>query len=156
MACCASEAELETFLGRLNADYSQFASSLWQKGVKTTSQLANARESILLACVLPELYIDDIKATADRTDSLWDILWQAVPDEAHKTRAFSQTVPNLGWRTADTVGKWTAFADEVLQWVKDIGLEAILDKVIPQTPVRSQLYVGSNDLQKVRPRGSVV
>ena len=37
----------------------------------------------------------------------------------------------------------------MLQWVKDIGLEAILDKVMPQTPVRSQLYFGSNDLQKV-------
>ena len=49
----------------------------------------------------------------DPADSLWDILWQAVPDEAHKTRAFSQTVPVLGGRTADTVGKWTAFAGVV-------------------------------------------
>ena len=37
MARFASEAELET-------GYSQFASTLWQKGVKTAFQLANARE----------------------------------------------------------------------------------------------------------------
>ena len=49
----------------------------------------------------------------DPADSLWDILWQAVPDEAHKTRAFGQTVPVLGGRTVDTVGKWTAFAGVV-------------------------------------------
>ena len=40
-------------------------------------------------------------------------------------------------------------ADEVLHWVKDIGLEAILDKVMPPPPMRSQLYFGSNDLQRV-------
>ncbi|KAL0048054.1 hypothetical protein WJX82_006667 [Trebouxia sp. C0006] len=34
---------------------------------KTVHQLANAREPILLSCGLPELYIDDIKARADRT-----------------------------------------------------------------------------------------
>ena len=70
MARFASEAELATFLGRLDPDYSQFASTLWQQGVKTASQLANARESILLACGLSELYIDDIKARADRTGDL--------------------------------------------------------------------------------------
>ena len=70
MARFAGEAELETFLRGLDPDYSQFASTLWQKGVKTASQLANARESILLACGLPELYIDDIKARADRTGDL--------------------------------------------------------------------------------------
>ena len=70
MARFASEAELETFLGRLNPDYSEFASALWQHGVKTPRQLANAREPILLSCGLPELYIDDIKATADRPGEL--------------------------------------------------------------------------------------
>ena len=49
----------------------------------------------------------------DPADSLWDILWQAVPDEKHKTRAFSQTMPVLGGRTVDTVGKWIAFAGVV-------------------------------------------
>ena len=67
MARFASEAELETYLGRLDPDYSQFASALWQRGVRTAHQLANAREPILLSCGLPELYIDDIKARADRT-----------------------------------------------------------------------------------------
>jgi hypothetical protein len=67
MARFASVAELETFLGRLDPDYSQFASALWQNSVRTVHQLANAREPILLSCGLPELYIDDIKARADRT-----------------------------------------------------------------------------------------
>ena len=35
MARFAGEAELETFLGKLNPDYSQFASALWQTGVRT-------------------------------------------------------------------------------------------------------------------------
>ena len=67
MARFANEAELEIFLARLDPDYSQFASALWQNGVRTEHQLANAREPILLSCGLPELYIDDIKARADRT-----------------------------------------------------------------------------------------
>ncbi|DBA90695.1 TPA: hypothetical protein ACH3X1_003911 [Trebouxia sp. C0004] len=67
MACFASEAELEIFLDRLDPDHSQFASALWQNGVRTLHQLANAREPILPSCGLPELYIDDIKARADRT-----------------------------------------------------------------------------------------
>ncbi|DBA92684.1 TPA: hypothetical protein ACH3X1_002895 [Trebouxia sp. C0004] len=67
MARFASEAELETFLGRLDPDYSQFASSLWQNGVRTARQLANATKPLLLSWGLPELYIDDIKATADKT-----------------------------------------------------------------------------------------
>ncbi|KAL0050695.1 hypothetical protein WJX82_005308 [Trebouxia sp. C0006] len=67
MARFASVAELETFLGRLDPDYSQFASTLWQNSVRTVHQLANAREPIWLSCGLPELYIDDIKARADRT-----------------------------------------------------------------------------------------
>ena len=67
MARFASVAELETFLGRLDPDYSQFASPSWQNSVRTVHQLANAREPILLSCGLPELYIGDIKVRADRT-----------------------------------------------------------------------------------------
>ena len=70
MARFASEAELESFLGRLDPDYSQFASSLWQNGVRTARQLANATKPLLLSWGLLELYIDDIKATADRTGEL--------------------------------------------------------------------------------------
>jgi len=55
MARFASEAELESFLGRLDPDYSQFA---------------NATKPLLLSWGLPELYIDDIKATTDRTGEL--------------------------------------------------------------------------------------
>ena len=70
MARFASEAELKTFLGWLDVDYSEFASVLWQKGVRTAHQLANASEPMLLSCGLPELYIDDIKARADRIGEL--------------------------------------------------------------------------------------
>ena len=70
MARFASEAELETFLGKLDPDYSQFASALWQNSVRTARQLANATKPLLLSYGLPELYIDDIKATADRTGEL--------------------------------------------------------------------------------------
>lgn len=70
MARFSSEVELETFLGELDPDYSQFAATLWQKGVKTARQLANATKPLLLSWGLPELYIDDIKATADRAGEL--------------------------------------------------------------------------------------
>ena len=70
MARFASQAELETFLSRLDPEYSQFAFSLWQNGVRTTRQLADATKPLLLSWGLPELYIDDIKATADRTGEL--------------------------------------------------------------------------------------
>ena len=45
MARFASEAELETFLGKLDPDYSQFAAALWHNGVRTACQLANALPS---------------------------------------------------------------------------------------------------------------
>ena len=67
MARFASVSERETFLGRLDPDHSQFASTSWQNSVRTVHQLANAREPILLSCGLPELYIGDMKARADRT-----------------------------------------------------------------------------------------
>ena len=70
MARFASEAELETFLGKLDSDYSQFAAALWHNGLRTARQLANATKPLLLSYGLPELYIDDIKATADRTGEL--------------------------------------------------------------------------------------
>ena len=70
MARFASQAELETFLSRLDLEYSQITSILWQNGVRTARQLANATKPLLLSWGLPELYIDDIKATADRTGEL--------------------------------------------------------------------------------------
>lgn len=70
MARFASEAELGTFLGRLDPDYFQFASTLWQNGVKTARQLVNATKPLLLSYGLPELYIDDIKAEANKTGEL--------------------------------------------------------------------------------------
>ena len=89
MARFASEAELGTFLSRLDPEYSQFASALWQDGVRTVHQLANAREPILLSCGLPELYIDDIKARADRTgepDALKGMHSVLVSPPGHSTR----------------------------------------------------------------------
>lgn len=59
MARFAGEAELEIVLGKLNLgklnpDYSQFASTLWQTGVRTSCQHANATKPLLLSCGLPE------------------------------------------------------------------------------------------------------
>ena len=65
MARFGSEAELAAFLGKLDQDYAQYAAALWQAGIKTSRQLSNAREHILLSAGLPELHIDDIKASAD-------------------------------------------------------------------------------------------
>ena len=70
MACFGNVAELATFLGQLDADYAEYAPSLWQKGIKTSRQLANFSEPHYLACDVPEGHIDDIKATADTTGKL--------------------------------------------------------------------------------------
>ncbi len=78
MARFASEAELETFLGKLDPDYAQYASAVWQNGVRTAHQLANARESILLSCGLPELYIDDIKARAVSAGELLVVFYKLL------------------------------------------------------------------------------
>ena len=50
MACFASEAELKAFLGKLDADYAEYASALWHEGIKTPRQLANFTEPHYLAC----------------------------------------------------------------------------------------------------------
>ena len=94
MARFASQAELETFLSKLDPDYPQFASSLWQTGVRTAHQLAHAREPILLSCGLPELYIDDIKARADRTGELNTLSACTVCLLAHQGMRFA-CVPKL-------------------------------------------------------------
>ena len=78
MARFASEAELETFLGKLDPEYGQYASAVWQNGVRTAHQLANARESILLSCGLPELYIDDIKARAVSAGELLVVFYKLL------------------------------------------------------------------------------
>ena len=70
MAHFASEAELHTFLDGLDPDYSQFASTLWEHRVRTPRQLVNATKPLLQSWGLPELYIDDIKATLDRPGEL--------------------------------------------------------------------------------------
>ena len=70
MARFAIEVELHTFLGRLDPDYSQFASTLWEHGVRTPRQLVNATKPLLQSWGLPELYIDDIKATLDKPSEL--------------------------------------------------------------------------------------
>ena len=70
MARFASEAELKAFLGKLDADYAEYAPALWQKGIKTPQQLANFSEPHYLACDIPEGHIDDIKARAGTTGEL--------------------------------------------------------------------------------------
>ena len=70
MARFGNVAELVTFLGKLDADYAEYAPALWQKGIKTPRQLANFSEPHYLACDVPEGHIDDIKARADTTGEL--------------------------------------------------------------------------------------
>ena len=70
MARFGDVAELATFLGKLDAEYAEYAPALWQKGIKTPLQLANFSEPHYLACDVPEGHIDDIKARADTTGEL--------------------------------------------------------------------------------------
>ncbi|DBB00256.1 TPA: hypothetical protein ACH3X1_014084 [Trebouxia sp. C0004] len=65
MARFASAAELESFLRKLEPDYAQYASALWQHQVRTAHQLAHASKSLLLSWGLLELHVDDIKARAN-------------------------------------------------------------------------------------------
>ena len=65
MARFASAAELESFLRKLEPDYAQYASALWQHQVRTAHQLANASKSLLLSWGLFELHVDDIEARAN-------------------------------------------------------------------------------------------
>lgn len=64
MARFGSEAELATFLGKLDEEYAKYAAALWQTGIRTSWQLLNASKHILLSAGLPELHVDDIKASA--------------------------------------------------------------------------------------------
>ncbi len=65
MTCFANEAELETFLGRLDPDYGQYASAVWQNGVRTAHQLANAnKEDLVAAGVTSAIHATDIQARA--------------------------------------------------------------------------------------------
>ena len=70
MARFASEAELKAFLGKLDADYAEYASALWCEGLKTPRQLANFTEPHYLACGVRRGHIDDIKASVDTTGEL--------------------------------------------------------------------------------------
>ena len=66
MARFATEAQLETFLGRLDLDYGQYASAVWQNGVKTAHQLANAdKEDLVAAGVISAIHAKDIKPRAE-------------------------------------------------------------------------------------------
>ena len=65
MARFANEADLETFLVKLDTDYGQYASAVWQNGVRTPNQLANAdKEDLVAAGVTSAIHAKDIKARA--------------------------------------------------------------------------------------------
>ena len=67
MARFASEAELETFLGRLDPDYGQYASAVWQNGIRTAHQLENAdKEDLVAAGVTSAIHANDIKVRAQQ------------------------------------------------------------------------------------------
>ena len=59
-----TERELAAFLGKLDPQYDQYASELWQKGIKTPRQLANFSEPHYRRCGVLEGHIDDIKASS--------------------------------------------------------------------------------------------
>jgi len=69
----ASEAELEAFEYKLEPEYAQYVSALWQNQVRTAHQLANASEPLFLSCGLVELHVVDIQARAHDAgeDSAW-------------------------------------------------------------------------------------
>ena len=56
----AIEANLKVFLRKLSPDYAKHAFKVWQNGVRTTNQLANASKALLLACGLSEVHVSDI------------------------------------------------------------------------------------------------
>lgn len=65
MARFASKAELEVFLDSLDPDYGQYATTMWQHGIRTARQLANAhKEDMLAAGVTSAMHATDIKASA--------------------------------------------------------------------------------------------
>lgn len=67
MARFASQAELDTFLGKLDPDCGQYASAVWQNGVRTAHQLANAdKEDLAAAGVASAIHAKDITARAGR------------------------------------------------------------------------------------------
>ncbi|KAL3144391.1 hypothetical protein ABBQ32_004145 [Trebouxia sp. C0010 RCD-2024] len=88
MARFASEAELKAFLGKLDADYAEYASALWHEGIKTPRQLANFTEPHYLACGVRRGHIDDIKARADTTvsrEQAHSSAWQQQADTTDRT-----------------------------------------------------------------------
>ena len=62
MARFASQAELETFLGKLDPDYGQYAAAMWQNGVRTAHHLANAeKEDLVAAGAASAIHAKDIR-----------------------------------------------------------------------------------------------
>ena len=62
--------QVKAFLGKLDADYAEYAPALWHAGIKTPRQLANLTEPHYLACDVRRGHIDDIKARADTIGEL--------------------------------------------------------------------------------------
>ncbi|DBA79069.1 TPA: hypothetical protein ACH3X1_008924 [Trebouxia sp. C0004] len=105
-----------------------------QHGVRTARQLANATKLLLLSWGLPELYIDDIKATADKTLS---------QEQAHIS-AWQQQAVTTG--PVDTIASDRQVALQLLaspvsqepQGIAD--LEAFLFAASAQLPVSVQPF----------------
>ncbi|DBB05235.1 TPA: hypothetical protein ACH3X3_010474 [Trebouxia sp. C0006] len=91
MARFASEAELETFLGKLDPDYGQYASAVWQNGVRTAHQLANAdKEDLVAAGVASAIHAQDIRARAG-PQSRNSTEGEAGPSKKPRTGHISET-----------------------------------------------------------------
>ena len=86
MARFASAAELESFLRKLEPDYAQYATALWQHQVQTARQLANASKPLLLSWGLLELHVDDLKVRANSAgEHLQCSPLPLLPCKPHKT-----------------------------------------------------------------------
>ena len=83
MAHFASEAELEAFLGRLDPDDGQYASAVWQNGVRTAHQLANAdKEDLVAATEGPSLAFMSLACIPEVTPASGNSqlsLWLDIP-----------------------------------------------------------------------------
>ncbi|DBB06334.1 TPA: hypothetical protein ACH3X1_011903 [Trebouxia sp. C0004] len=67
----ANEAAVEAVEYKLEREYAQYASALWQSQGRTAHQLANASEPLLPSCGLLEMRDVDIQARADGAGEDW-------------------------------------------------------------------------------------
>ncbi|DBA88576.1 TPA: hypothetical protein ACH3X2_005043 [Trebouxia sp. C0005] len=126
MARFASEAELESFLGRLDPDYGQYASALWQNGVRTAHQLANAdKEDLVAAGVASAIHAKDIQARAEPRGpllTLRDLVKQPLAKMRRRLtdRAPATKTKAVSPRTFSEVLPWDVFTPAALAQLQEL------------------------------------